>query len=86
MSGGEPGERTFDRSMPPDPVGWLTSFLRGGLGDHLAERGIAGAENDLAAIGDSADEIGAAVDAGLAWAREPWPVVEHDERGMATVR
>jgi hypothetical protein len=21
---------------------------------------------------------------GLAWAREPWPDVEHDERGMAT--
>jgi hypothetical protein len=86
MSGGEPGERTFDTTMPPDPVGWLTTFLRERLGDHLAQRGVTDVGDDLTAIGEAADEVGAVVEAGLAWAREPWPDVEHDERGMATVR
>jgi hypothetical protein len=86
MSGGEPGERTFDRSMPPDPVGWLTSFLGEGLGDYLGRTGVTGVESDLEAIRGAADEIGGAVADGLAWAREPWPAVEHDERGMAAVR
>jgi hypothetical protein len=72
--------------MPPDPVGWLTTFLRERLGDHLAQRGVTDVGDDLTAIGEAADEIGAVVEAGLAWAREPWPDVEHDERGMATVR
>ena len=86
MTDGEPGQRTFDTTMPPDPVGWLTSFLRERLGDHLAGRGVTDVGEDLVAIREAADEIGAAADAGLAWAREPWPEVEHDERGMATVR
>jgi hypothetical protein len=68
MHDGEPGERTFDADMPPDPVAWLTSYLLG-LGD--------------AQVHGAADEIGVEVAAGLAWAREPWPDVEHDERGMA---
>lgn len=86
MSEGEPGERRFDTAMPPDPVGWLTAFLRGGLGDHLASQGVTGIHDDLESIAAAADEIGAVVDSGLGWAREPWPDVEHDERGMATVR
>ena len=73
-------------AMPPDPAGWLTSFLRDGFGDHLHQAGLAGIDGDLEAIRDAADEIGAVVEAGLGWAREPWPVVEHDERGMASVR
>ncbi len=86
MTDGEPGERTFDTAMPPDPVGWLTSFLRDGLRAHLAKQGVADVEGDLEAIAAAADEVGEVVGAGLAWAREPWPDVRHDERGMATVR
>jgi hypothetical protein len=86
MAHGEPGERRFDVDMPADPRGWLTDFLRGGLPDHLSRTGhdLAAHSDDLAAIGETADEIGRALDEGLAWARRPWPDVEHDERGMAT--
>ena len=85
MSGGEPGERTFDAGMPADPRGWLTRFLRRGLRDYLSERGhdVGALGVDLAAISDTADELARALDEGLAWAREPWPDVEHDARGMA---
>jgi hypothetical protein len=86
MADGEPGERTFDTSMPPDPVGWLATFLRAGLRDHLASRGVNDVDDDLAAIDAATAEIGIAVEAGLAWAREPWPEAAHDERGMASVR
>jgi hypothetical protein len=41
---------------------------------------------DLEAIRSTATEVGAVVEGGLAWAREPWPDVDHDERGMARVR
>ena len=87
MAEGEPGDRTFDRSMPADPVGWLTTFLREGLGGFLAGTGTTtGAPApDLATIGAAAAEIGAAVADGLAWAREPWPQVDRDQRGMASV-
>jgi hypothetical protein len=85
MTDGEPGERTFDTAMPPDPVGWVTTFLRDELRDHLARQGVTGVADDLAAIGAAAEEIGVTVDVGLVWAREPWPDVEHDERGMAIV-
>jgi hypothetical protein len=87
MSEGEPGDRTFDRDLAQDPVGWLTTFLREGLADHLARAGVPGVEHDLRpdleAIRDAAEEIGSAVEGGLAWAREPWPAVDHDQRGMA---
>jgi hypothetical protein len=86
MRDGEPGGRTFDPAMPPDPVGWLTAFLRDRLGDHLGLVGVVDVADDLTSIRAAAEEIGAAAAAGLAWAREPWPDVEHDERGMATVR
>ncbi|WP_151081822.1 hypothetical protein [Nocardioides cynanchi] len=68
MHDGEPGDRTFDADLPADPVGWLTAYLHG-LGDREIEA--------------AASEIGAAVEAGLAWARStPWPEVERDGRGM----
>ena len=86
MRDGEPGGRTFDTAMPPDPVGWLTRFLREGLGEFVSRAGVSDVDDDLAAISGAADEIGTAVDAGLVWARGPWPDVRHDERGMATVR
>ena len=85
MADGEPGDRTFDAEMPADPRGWLTSFLRSGLPDYLSHGGhdVTSYVDDLTEIGDTADEIGRALEEGLAWAREPWPDVEHDERGMA---
>jgi hypothetical protein len=85
MAEGEPGGRTFDADMSGDPRGWLITFLRSRLPDYLARIGydVTAHAGDLAAIGATADEIGRALDEGLAWAREPWPEVEHDERGMA---
>lgn len=85
MSDGEPGDRTFEVGMPDDPRGWLTSFLRSGLHDYLSRGGhdFMSYVDDLTEIGETAEEIGRALDEGLAWAREPWPDVEHDERGMA---
>jgi hypothetical protein len=85
MANGEPGPRTFEPDMPADPRGWLVAFLRSGLPDYLSGSGhdLASYGDDLTEIGDAADEIGRALDEGLAWAREPWPDVEHDERGMS---
>jgi len=84
MEDGEPGDRTFDQEMPADPVGWLMTFLHEDLGGFVAgtEMGDVGA--DLEAIRIDAHEIGVAVGVGLEWARQPWPEVDHDERGMAT--
>jgi hypothetical protein len=89
MADGEPGDRTFDHSMPADPVAWLTTFLGEGLAGFVAGGRAPDGERagepcaDLAAIEASAGEIGEAVRLGLDWAREPWPEVEQDERGMA---
>jgi hypothetical protein len=87
MRDGEPGERTFEPAMPPDPVSWLTTFLHG-LGDFLARAGLdTETADDHEPIRAAAQEIGAAVEGGLAWARtSPWPEVEHDARGMAAPR
>jgi hypothetical protein len=87
MAGGEPGDRTFDVDMPADPRTWLERFLAGGLRDYLREGGhdLAAYDGDLAAIADTGPEICRGLDEGLAWAREPWPDVAHDERGMAVL-
>jgi len=86
MEHGEPGERTFDDDMPHDPVDWLTAYLRD-LRRFLVRAGVLDVDamaGDLEAVRDAADEIGTAVEEGLAWARAtPWPEVEHDDRGMA---
>jgi hypothetical protein len=85
MHSGEPGDRTFEKDMPPDPVGWLTAYLHD-LGDFLVRAGVPDVDamaRDLDEVRATADEIGAAVAAGLAWARTPWPDVDHDHRGMA---
>jgi hypothetical protein len=88
MPYGEPGDRTFDVDMPVDPVGWLTAYLRD-LGDFLVGAGVPDVElmaRDLEEVRASADEIGAAVDDGLTWARAtPWPEVERDQRGMPSL-
>ncbi len=86
MRDGEPGERRFDRDLPADPVRWLADFLRDGLAAFLAEAGVAVVQDDLEQVRQAVDEIGAVVEDGLAWAREPWPHLEHDLRGMAVVR
>jgi hypothetical protein len=85
MAGGEPGDRTFDVGMPADPQAWLTAFLQDDLRDHLVRGGhdVTAYDDDLAAIADTTGEIARGLGEGLAWAREPWPAVEHDERGMA---
>src|SRR4051794_36894024 len=86
MEHGEPGERTFDDDMPPDPVGWLTAYLRDPRA-FLVRAGVIDVDAmpvDLEAVRAAADEIGTVVEEGLAWARaSPWPEVAHDNRGMA---
>ena len=85
MTGGEPGGRTFDETMPADPLGWLATRLRA-VGELLPPE-FQRSEYDAAAaaIAQAADEIVRDVRDGLAWAREPWPQVDHDDRGMAVV-
>ena len=80
MAGGEPDDRVFDPALSADPLGWLASRLRdiASLLPH-SDRD----DRDAAEVAAVADEIVAATAAGLAWAREPWPVAQHDERGMA---
>jgi hypothetical protein len=84
MDAGEPCERVFDATIPSDPTGWLEHQLRhveellGGAGVDVARH-----SRDVAAVADRSGEILASANEGLAWAREPWPVVRHDERGMA---
>jgi hypothetical protein len=87
MTGGEPGDRTFDVEMPADPVGWLTAWL-GDLESFLVRAAVPDVPalvGDLDAIRATADEIGRAVSDGLARARTPWPDVVHDARGQALV-
>jgi hypothetical protein len=76
MRDGEPGERTFDRAMVDDPASWLRRFLTG-LEDRVAAQ-------EGAAIAGAADEIVAVAEQLLAQAREPWPEVVRDHRGLAT--
>jgi hypothetical protein len=70
MTDGEPGERVFDPALSADPLAWVTDRLSG-----------------TAAVGAPGkrivDEIVEEIARGLGWARQPWPSVEHDERGLA---
>ena len=85
MNGGEPGRRFFDPEIPADPLRWLADRLH--EVETLLER--SGADEiprhraSVARIAEACDEIVEAVRDGLAWARQPWPDVRHDERGMA---
>lgn len=78
MIHGEPGERTFDPAIPADPLGWLEGRLS-------SVEALLGATPQTAPAGLAAGvgEILRAVREGLEWARQPWPEVERDERGMA---
>jgi len=85
MDAGEPGDRIFDEAMPADPLGWASERLndvtallqRAGVDD------VARHTRSVRAIADHRDEIVEAARRGLEWAREPWPEVQHDARGMA---
>jgi hypothetical protein len=85
MDAGEPGDRVFDPSMPADPLAWLAARLES-LDEVLAWAGVVdreGHDADVAAVAAASSDIVAVAREGLAWARQPWPVVRHDERGMA---
>jgi hypothetical protein len=86
MGSGEPGNRTFDERMPPDPAGWLRTFL-GDLEGFLVQADVPDVgemAGDLEAVRAAAGEIGSAVEDGLSWARtSPWPDVVRDARGLA---
>ena len=85
MIDGEPEDRTYDPAMPADPAGWLDGQLRDVKG-LLEASGMADTDRFEAAassIAALAPEILHEARAGLAWARQPWPEVDHDERGMA---
>ena len=51
-------------------------LVAGGLADRAQH------EQDLAAVADLADEIVAAARAAMDWARQPWPDVVRDDRGL----
>jgi hypothetical protein len=84
MHDGEPGDRTFDRAIPANPLGWLAEQLLN-IDGLLTQSRYSGprSAHDIAALADLTPEIVQAAGAGLEWAREPWPDVEHDARGMA---
>lgn len=74
MVDGEPGDRTFDKTMGEDPVTWLRSYL-----ENLHEW-VGGSEGDsIAAQSDDIVQVSADL---LAQSRLPWPDVTHDERGL----
>lgn len=85
MTAGEPGARTYDPAMSSDPAGWLSDRLhevetllgRAGVQDVARHRVAA------TAVALNCEEIVDAAQAGLDWARAPWPAVDRDERGMA---
>ena len=88
MSDGEPGRRFLDPAIGADPVGWLRDRLADVVG-LLRDAGVAAPERyaaDAAALAERSDEVLARVEAGLARARQPWPDVERDARGLAAVR
>jgi hypothetical protein len=85
MVDGEPGDRSFDPDMLTDPVAWLGGRLRDV--DSLLHRC-----GNVEGFGDDAEQLRREVDAIAAWVaqgleriREPWPAVNHDERGLAHV-
>jgi hypothetical protein len=86
MRDGEPGGRTFDRSLGEDPRRWLEGFLTrlpdevvDGLEPELAASLRADEKAIAAAAGDILDRVMQA----LIEVREPWPEVTRDERGLA---
>ena len=88
MAGGEPGRRVLDPAIGADPTGWLRARLADVVG-LLREAGVPEPERyvaDATAFARVAEEVVARVEAGLTRAREPWPEVQRDARGLAPVR
>ena len=87
MDSGEPGDRTFDEDLPSDPTAWVASHLVDARG--ILER--AGFDDvhrcaaDLESLAADVPEIVARIQRGLERARQVWPNVDHDERGLAPV-
>ena len=87
MTDGEPGDRTFDAAIPADPLGWLSERLAD-VTALLAQVGVVDvAQHSESArqVAEHVDDIVTAARTGLEWARNPWPDVSHNERGMAVV-
>lgn len=74
MVDGEPSDRTFDERMSEDPLAWLRSYLMD-LGKRLGQA-------EAVAIAPEIDDIVNATGSLLAAARQPWPDVVHDKRGL----
>jgi hypothetical protein len=85
MRSGEPGDRTFDAVLSADPIRWLSGQLRdlAGLLQNTDAEAADWHRVDADAVSGVADEIADAVRAVLETCRQPWPEVDHDERGMA---
>jgi hypothetical protein len=88
MSDGEPGDRTFDPTLSRDPGAWLDTFLSDL--EPVLRRAHAGEvvdamTDDLGHIAVARGEIVDAALAVLTVAREPWPEVTHDARGLASL-
>lgn len=85
MVDGEPEDRCYDAAMSADPAGWLGEQLRNVLA-LLKQAGVSDLEKFRPAapiVAQLAPEIVEAARKGLIRAREPWPEVHHDGRGMA---
>lgn len=74
MIDGEPGDRTFDEHMVENPIDWLRSYLMR-LHEWVGQA-------DGAAVAEAAATISREAASLLEEARQPWPVVVHDERGL----
>lgn len=85
MAAGEPGARTYDPSMPADPAGWLSEQLHAveSLLERSGVQDVGRHRRAALEVAGACEQIVGAVRAGLAWAREPWPRVDRDNRGMA---
>lgn len=88
MSGGEPGDRTFDQALSHDPAEWLDTLLsdlepvlRGAHPDEVVDA----MTDDLDRIAAARGEIVEAALIVLTVAREPWPDVTHDASGLASL-
>jgi len=85
MDAGDPGDRVFDPAIPANPLGWLAERLADvpGLLTLAGVDDIGQHSHSAQLIAENAAEIVEAARSGLEWAREPWPDVIQDERGMA---
>lgn len=74
MVDGEPGDRTFDEYMAENPIDWLRSYLT------RLHEWVGQADGD--AVAEASEVITREAASLLEEARQPWPGVVHDERGL----